>query len=114
MKASEYAIEMKKGTQSNYDFVVTITPEQQEACHMAVLKEYQKEAVQPGFRKGHVPLAMVEKLANPATVFMATLEEIVRSALDQVISKHPDIRWIGQIYNIDTSKLQNKGENGTL
>ena len=69
MKKMEYKIDMKKGNQSNYIFDVTVTPEQKKACHDAVLLEYQKEAVQPGFRKGHVPLNMVEKLANPANIF---------------------------------------------
>lgn len=113
-KKIDYAISMKQGDQSNYIFEVTVTPEHKQACHQAVLLEYQKEAVQPGFRKGHVPLAMVEKLANPANIFMASLEEIVNGAIQQIMEAHGDKRWIGQIYNLDTSKINNTNEEGVL
>ncbi len=114
MKKMEYKIDMKQGDQSNYNFVVTVTPEQKQACHDAVIKEYQKDAVQPGFRKGHVPLNMVEKLANPATVFMATMEDLVNGAIQQIITQTPDVRWIGQIYNLDTAHFKEQNEEGTL
>lgn len=114
MTKKEYTIDMKKGEQSNYNFVVTVTPEQKKACHETVIKEYQKDAVQPGFRKGHVPLAMVEKLANPATIFMATMEDIVNEAIQQIVTAHPDMRWIGQIYNLDTSNFKDMSEEGTV
>lgn len=114
MKKMEYKIDMKKGNQSNYIFDVTVTPEQKKACHDAVLLEYQKEAVQPGFRKGHVPLNMVEKLANPANIFMATLEDLVNGAIQQIIAANPDVRWIGQIYNLDTSKTGEQTEEGII
>lgn len=114
MTKIEYDIDMKKGEQSNYNFVVKITPEQKKACHDAVIKEYQKDAVQPGFRKGHVPLDMVEKLANPATVFMATMEDLVNGAIQQIVTQHPDIRWIGQIYNLDSANFKEQNEAGSL
>lgn len=113
-KKNNYVISVKQGEQSNYIFEVTVTPEQKQACHQAVLLEYQKEAVQPGFRKGHVPLAMVEKLANPANIFMASLEEIVNGAIQQIMEEHGDKRWIGQIYNLDTSKINNNDTEGVL
>ena len=114
MAKMEYNVDMKKGEQSNYNFVVKVTAEQKKACHEAVIKEYQKDAVQPGFRKGHVPLAMVEKLANPATIFMATMEDIVNEAIQQIVTAQPDIRWIGQIYNLDTSEFKDMTEEGSV
>ena len=114
MAKKEYNVDMKKGTQSNYEFVVKVTPEQKKSCYEAVIKEYQKDAVQPGFRKGHVPLAMVEKLANPASIFMATMEDIVNEAIQQVVTANPDMRWIGQLYNLDTSNFKDMSEEGTV
>lgn len=114
MKKLEFDIDMKKGDQSNYNFVVKVTPEQKKSCHDSVIKEYQKDAVQPGFRKGHVPLPMVEKLANPATVFMATMEDLVNGAIQQIVTQHSDIRWIGQIYNMDTSDFKDENSDGTV
>ena len=91
-----------------------VTPEQKKSCHAAVIKEYQKDAVQPGFRKGHVPLDMVEKLANPANIFMATLEDLVNNGIQQIINAHPDQRWIGQIYNLDTNNYKDENEDGVI
>ena len=94
--------------------MVKVTPDQKKKAHEAVIREYQKDAVQPGFRKGHVPLHMVEKLANQATVFMATLEDLVNDAIQQIVTTYSDKRWIGQIYNLDTSEFKDEQTEGTV
>ena len=114
MKKLEFDIDMKQWDQSNYNFVVKVTPDQKKKAHEAVIREYQKDAVQPGFRKGHVPLHMVEKLANQATVFMATLEDLVNDAIQQIVTTYSDKRWIGQIYNLDTSDFKDEQTEGTV
>lgn len=66
-----------------------------------VLKEYQKDAVKPGFRKGHVPLAMVEQMLNPGSIMMASIEEFINTAINQLLADKGNYHFIGQPYGLD-------------
>lgn len=65
------------------------------------LQQFQKEMKEPGFREGHVPLDIVEKKVNPAYIEMAMLEEVVHAGTKQLIEEHPEIKFIGNIYDLN-------------
>jgi trigger factor len=114
MKKTPLMIDIKKGNQSNYVITATITAEQKKQYRDLVVLEYQKEATKPWFRKGHVPLSMVEEMLNPGSVMMAVLEEIVNQAVKQTIDTYPDNRWIWQVYALDTAGYKEDTESGTI
>ena len=62
--------EIEQGLQSNY--LITLHPEQEDldVAKKKVLKEFQKDMSMQGFRKGHVPLDMVEQNAKPMMIQM--------------------------------------------
>lgn len=105
---------MKQGDQSNYIITVTVTADQKKSYRNAVMTEYQKEATKPWFRKGHVPLQMVEEMVNPGSVIMAVLEEVMSDALKQVVESNPDHKWIGQAYNLNTNEYKDDNQSGIL
>lgn len=53
-----------------------------------------------GFRKGHVPLAMVEEQINPQYLLMAIYGEAVDRSLKQIIAEQPEYRLIGEPYDL--------------
>lgn len=114
MKKTPLTIDVKKGDQSNYVITATISPEQKKQYRDLVVLEYQKEATKPWFRKGHVPLPMVEEMLNPGSVMMAVLEELVNQAVQQTIETYPDNRWIGQVYGLDTSSYNDDAQSGKI
>lgn len=114
MKKTPLTIDVKKGNQSNYVITATLSAEQKKQYRDLVVLEYQKEATKPWFRKGHVPLPMVEEMLNPASVMMAVLEEIVNQAVKQTIEAYPDNRWIWQVYGLDTAGYKEDTESGTI
>lgn len=114
MKKTPLVIDMKKGDQSNYTITVTVSADQKKEYRTAVMTEYQKEATKPGFRKGHVPLHMVEEMVNPGSVVMAVLEEVMSDSLKYVVESHPDHKWIGQAYNLNTNDYKDDAQSGTL
>lgn len=114
MKKTPLTIDVKKGDQSNYVITATISPEQKKQYRDVVVLEYQKEATKPWFRKGHVPLPMVEEMLNPGAVMMAVLEELVNQAVKQTIETYPDNRWIGQVYGLNTSDYKDENQSGTI
>ena len=65
------------------------------------LQQFQKEMKEPGFREGHVPLDIVEKKVNPAYIEMGILEEVVHAGTKKVIEEHNDIKFIGNIYDLN-------------
>jgi trigger factor len=114
MKKTPLTIDVKKGDQSNYLVTATITAEQKEQYRDLVVLEYQKEATKPWFRKGHVPLPMVEEMLNPGAVMMAVLEEVMNQTIKQVIEAHADKRWIWQAYALNTNDYKDVNESGTI
>jgi len=114
MKKTPLSIDVKKWDQSNYVITTIVSAEQKKQYRDLVVLEYQKEATKPWFRKGHVPLPMVEEMLNPASVMMAVLEEIVNQAVKQTIDVYPDKRWIWQVYWLDTAGYKEDSESGTI
>jgi trigger factor len=94
--------------QSNYLITISLSADDKIKMRDKILIEYQKDATKPWFRKGHVPLAMVEQMLNPGAIMMASIEEFVNRGINEAIQAHPEYKWIGQPYNLDTSKYEDE------
>ncbi|UFX83458.1 trigger factor [Candidatus Absconditicoccus praedator] len=93
--------ELTKGNNSNYEISITIPNEDSSKYKEKILKKIQQDMEVPGFRKGHAPLEMVEEKANPEYIKMGIYEEIVNEGLKKIIEENPNIKFIGQIYNVN-------------
>ncbi len=100
------AYSFKKGDQSNYVITVTFDKSEKEHEKMHVLKHYQQTMNVPGFRKGHVPLTMVEQEVNPTYLDLEIEEHIINHAIQDVLKEHEEIKFIGEPYGF------NKKEEG--
>ena len=114
MKKTPLQIDVQQWDHSNYVVTTTISIEQKKQYRDLVVLSYQKDATKPWFRKGHVPLAMVEEMLNPGSVMMAVLEEVMNQAIQQVIEAHADKRWIWQAYGLNTDKYKDENESGII
>lgn len=99
---------LTKWQQSNYEISITVDQKELKTYKEKTLKGFQKEMKEPGFRQGQVPLDMVEKKVNPAYVEMGILEEIVHTGTKKVIEENPDIKFIGNIYDLDKEEKDDK------
>lgn len=102
--------QLTKWDQSNYHVTLTFTDDDLAKYKTNVLSQMQKDLDMPGFRKGHVPLDMVEKNVNQQVLFVGVLEEGINGAMQQIVQEHEDTQFIWQIYDVtpdeeDTSKL---------
>ncbi|MDR0607494.1 MAG: hypothetical protein LBG52_03945 [Candidatus Peribacteria bacterium] len=93
------AYTLTKGTQSNYllEITFTATDAEQEKAH--VLKHFQADMTLAGFRKGQVPLALVEKNLQPEYLKMSIIEHLVNHGIQEALNAHPDIKFIGEPYD---------------
>lgn len=101
------------GNQSNYVITLSVEKEALWDYKKRALTHFQKEMEVPWFRKGHVPLNMVEEKTNPAYIEMGILEEIVHTGTKKVIEENKNIKFIGNIYNLDR-KEEDKNVNVSL
>ena len=89
---------LKKGSASNYEVEIIFNTEDQSKERQHVLLSFQKDMEKPGYRKGHVPLDMVEKSVDPKYFEMAITEHIINHVLTDVLQNNSDIRFIGEPY----------------
>jgi len=92
---------LTKWKQSNYEIRITASAQDMEKFKNKALQAFQKDMTEPGFRKWHVPLDIVEKKINPAYLEMGILEEIVHQGVKKVIDENKDIKFIGNIYDLN-------------
>lgn len=95
-------------TASNVEINVTVTADELASHKSTVLKNFQKDMKAPGFRPGHMPLEMVEKQVNPAYLEMGILEEWINASVQLVLREHPEMKFIGQIYDLDKKEGENE------
>lgn len=100
---------LTKGSNSNYQISLEVTQEEMVANKNKVLKQFQKDMDLKGFRKGEVPLDMVEKNVQPTYMQLALFEEAVHQGTMQVVKEHEEIKFIGNIYD-----LQQEEKDGTI
>ncbi|MBQ5945783.1 trigger factor family protein [bacterium] len=101
---------LKKGKASNYEVEIIFTPEDQSKVKQHVLLTFQKDMEKPGYRKGHVPLDIVEKNVDPQYFEMAVTEHIINHALQHILAENSDIKFIGEPYGYN----QNKKDDETI
>jgi trigger factor len=89
---------LTKSDKSNYLLEITFTTADQEHEKSHVLKHFQTDMEIKGFRKGQVPLNLVEKNLQPEYLKMSILEHIANHGIQEVLEKNPDIKFIGEPY----------------
>ncbi|MDR0860259.1 MAG: hypothetical protein LBO09_04760 [Candidatus Peribacteria bacterium] len=93
------AYTLTKGNQSNYHLEITFTAEDQAHEKAHVLKHFQADMNLAGFRKGQVPLDLVEKNVQPEYLNMSIVEHIANHGIQSAVTEHPEIRFIGEPYD---------------
>jgi trigger factor len=93
------AYTLTKGPQSNYLLEITFTATDAEHEKAHILKHFQADMTLAGFRKGQVPLALVEKNVQPEYLKMSIIEHIANHGIQAAINEHPDIKFIGEPYD---------------
>ncbi|MDD2537657.1 MAG: trigger factor [Candidatus Absconditabacteria bacterium] len=93
------AHKLQKGKQSNYELEITFTDAEQQAHKDHVLQDFQKDMNISGFRKGQVPLSMVEQNVKPEYLQMSIVEHLVNHGIQHVLKENPEIRFIGEPYD---------------
>ena len=93
------AYKLTKGTQSNYDLEITVTTTDKEHEKQHVLKNFQADMSLAGFRKGQVPLSIVEKNVQPEYLNMSIIEHIANHWIQDALKENPEIRFIGEPYD---------------
>lgn len=92
---------LKEGAQSNYLIEVTVDADVLASSKKNVLTNYQKDISLPGFRKGHAPMAEVEKQMRPDYLEMAVYEQVITTNLRKIVEEEKDKQFIGSPYDID-------------
>ena len=93
---------------SNYQIELIITPQQMEEFKKKALQHFQKSAKIPWFRPWHAPLELVQKQVSPEYIKIATLEEAINQGFKEVVKQNPDIKFIGEIYDIQPQEQKDK------
>lgn len=91
---------LTQGIQSNLQIDVTCTQADLDTYKQQALHYFQKDIDIKGFRKGHVPLTIVEENINPQYLLMAIYGEAVDRSLKQLIAEKPEYRLIGEPYDL--------------
>lgn len=92
------AYTLTKGDQSHYDISISFTAEDKVHEKSHVLKQFQADMQVQGFRKGHVPLDLVEKNLQPGYLEMAIVEHLLHHGIQDILKEHPEIKFIGEPY----------------
>ncbi|MBO4203449.1 hypothetical protein J5893_01255 [bacterium] len=92
------AYKLTKGDQSHYDIAITFTAEDKAREKDHVLKHFQADMSLQGFRKGHVPMDLVEKNLQPGYLEMAIIEHIANHGIQEVLKENESIKFIGEPY----------------
>lgn len=93
------AYKLTTGDQSNYILEISFTNTDKEHEKEHVLKHFQKDMNIAGFRKGQVPLSMVEKNVQPEYLAMSIIEHIANHGIQEAIKDNPEIKFIGEPYD---------------
>lgn len=91
---------LTQGNNSNYEISLTVQAEDLAKHKQKALQQFQKEMAEPGFRKGHVPLDIVEKKIRPEYLEIALYEEVIHAGTKEIINANQEIKFIGNIYDL--------------
>lgn len=92
--------------QSNVEITITCTADDMIRLKQDALKQFQEEISLPGFRKGHVPLEMVEQQVKAEYLSMSIVEAWINQSLKKVIKEHPELALIGEPYDLHMGDAQ--------
>lgn len=104
--------ELIKGN-GTYEVKIVVDAKTEEGMKAGALKTAQKDFSFQGFRKGHVPMDIVEKNLKPEYMQMALYEETINNALQQIVKENTTIQFIGQPYDLKDSR-DDKGRTITF
>lgn len=93
-----------KGKNANYEISITVDTAEYTKAEEKAVKHFQKEFELPGFRKGAVPLHLVKEKIRPEYLTIGVYEEIINNGLQELLAENPDIRFIGEPYDINQDK----------
>lgn len=68
---------VKEGNGAFYDIELVLTADDYAKGKEKALKEFQKDLTLPGFRKGFVPMHLVEEQVQPEYVSMSIYEHLI-------------------------------------
>ncbi|MDD3262676.1 MAG: trigger factor [Candidatus Absconditabacteria bacterium] len=93
-----------KGTGAFYDIELTLTADDYAKGKEKALKEFQKDLTLPGFRKGFVPMHLVEEQVQPEYVSLSIYEHLINKGLQEVVAENATIRFVGEPYDMKQDK----------
>lgn len=95
--------ELKKWNKSNYEITLHVDAKNTDSYKEKVLRGFQKEVDVPGFRKGHVPLSMVESQVRPEYIKIGIYEEMIHEGINLIIKEkgESEVRFIWNIYDLN-------------
>jgi len=97
-----------KWKNSNYEVVLTVAQNDFDWLKSKVLVSFQKDMSVQWFRKGHVPMNMVEQNVKPEYLKVWIYEEAIHEWIEKVINENPDIKFIWQIYDLNQNEENDK------
>ncbi|MBQ6655201.1 MAG: trigger factor [Erysipelotrichaceae bacterium] len=99
----------EKKESSNAELKVTVDGQQWTEAQEKAMKKVAAKIQVPGFRKGHVPAAMVERYINRNEVMLEAAENVAQQALEFGLDEYKDIRLVDRpsldIENISDSEV---------
>lgn len=96
--------ELNKIAHSAYEVKLTTEQSDHEKARKEVLKHFQKDLELPGFRKGFVPMDMVQEHINQEYLVVWEYESLVNMWLQDVLKENQDIRFIWEPYDFHQEK----------
>jgi len=93
-----------KWKESCYDIEFVLTLEDSNKAKDKVLKDFQKDLNLPGFRKGFVPMHLVEENIKPEYLSMGIYEQLINFGLKEILDDNNTLRFIGEPYDLKQEK----------
>lgn len=93
-----------KWTGAFYNIELVLTTDDYSKWKEKALKEFQKDLNLPWFRKGFVPLHLVEEHIQAEYVSMTIYEHLINKWLQEVVKENVSIRFIGEPYDVKQEK----------
>jgi len=97
----------KKVTKWNgsfYDIELTLTADDYAKNKEKALKDFQKDLNLPWFRKGFVPMHLVEEHIKPEYISLSIYENLINKWLQEVVSEQSSIKFVWEPYDIKQEK----------
>ena len=86
----------KKEVEKNkFEYTIVVPADMIKQCHDKAVESLGRNAKVPGFRKGHVPMEVLERAIDPARVADVEINEAVNATLVELIEKE-DIQPLDQ------------------